>query len=400
MTQSSTPNIIITLTLLTAVPLMSLNMFLPSLGIMAQDFNVGYDTMAMAVSGYLIFTAVLQLLAGPVADRFGRRPVLLASLGLFAAASFGCALAENFNNFLFFRVLQGAVITGSVLSRAIVSDVAAPKQATIILGYIGMAMSLAPILAPSLGGFLSDAAGWRANFWFYAGTGIALWALVWIRLPETSSAQRAGAAVFIKSYFELIKSGHFWAYTLIMAFSIGAFYVFVSGVPLVAVEQLNMTQSQIGLAIGSMTIGFLTGSFLSSQLARRHAANTVILMGRSIAMFGLLVCLLLLWTNSVPPWALFGGAICAGLGNGLTIPSASSAILFVRKDLAASASGLFGTVIVVFGAIFSTITGALIQAHPTAIVLISLMLMLSLISLSIAIWICSGSHKAHPEHVG
>ena len=149
-----------------------------------------------------------------------------------------------------------------------------------------------------------------------------------------------------------------------------------------------------------MTIGFLTGSFLSSQLARRHAANTVILMGRSIAMFGLLVCLLLLWTNSVPPWALFGGAICAGLGNGLTIPSASSAILFVRKDLAASASGLFGAVIVVFGAIFSTITGALIQAHPTAIVLISLMLMLSLISLSIAIWICSGSHKAHPEHVG
>ena len=123
MTQSSTPNIIITLTLLTAVPLMSLNMFLPSLGIMAQDFNVGYDTMAMAVSGYLIFTAVLQLLAGPVADRFGRRPVLLASLGLFAAASVGCALAENFNNFLFFRVLQGAVIAGSVLSRAIVSDV-------------------------------------------------------------------------------------------------------------------------------------------------------------------------------------------------------------------------------------------------------------------------------------
>ena len=84
MKQFSTPNIIITLTLLTAVPLMSLNMFLPSLGIMAQDFNVGYDTMTIAVSGYLIFTAVLQLLAGPVADRFGRRPVLMASLGLFA----------------------------------------------------------------------------------------------------------------------------------------------------------------------------------------------------------------------------------------------------------------------------------------------------------------------------
>ena len=290
MKQFSTPNIIITLTLLTAVPLMSLNMFLPSLGIMAQDFNVGYDTMTIAVSGYLIFTAVLQLLAGPVADRFGRRPVLMASLGLFAVASVGCALAETFSSFLFFRVLQGAVITASVLSRAVVSDVAAPKQATVILRYIGMAMSLAPILAPSLGGFLSDAAGWRANFWLYAATGIGLWAMVWIRLPETSGAQPLGASAFIKSYFELIKSLHFWAYTLIMAFSIGAFYVFISGVPLVAVEQLDMTQSQIGLAIGSMTLGFLTGSFLSSQLASRLAANTLILLGRSIATFGLLSC--------------------------------------------------------------------------------------------------------------
>ena len=209
----------------------------------------------------------------------------MASLGLFAVASVGCALAETFSSFLFFRVLQGAVITASVLSRAIVSDVAAPKQAT---GYIGMAMSLAPILAPSLCGFLSDAAGWRANFWLYAATGIGLWAMVWIRLPETSGAQPLGASAFIKSYFELIKSLHFWAYTLIMAFSIGAFYVFISGVPLVAVKQLDMTQSQIGLAIGSMTLGFLTGSFLSSQLASRLAANTLILLGRSIATFGLL----------------------------------------------------------------------------------------------------------------
>ena len=399
MKQSSTPNIIITLTLLTAAPLMSLNMFMPSLGIMAQDFNVGYDTMAIAVSGYLMFTAVLQLLAGPVADRFGRRPVLLASLGLFAVASIGCALADNFSSFLFFRILQGAVITASVLSRAIVSDVAAPKQATVILGYIGMAMSLAPILAPSLGGFLSDAAGWRANFWLYAATGIGLWAMVWIRLPETSGAQPHGASAFIKSYFELIKSIHFWAYTLIMAFSIGAFFVFISGVPLVAVEQLDMSQSQIGLAIGSMTVGFLIGSFLSTQLALRLAANTVILLGRSLTVFGLLSCFVLIWTNILPPWALFGGAICAGLGNGLTIPSASSSILFDSKNQAASASGLFGAVIVVFGAVFSTITGVFIQAQPTALALIGLMLLLSLVAFGIAVWMWYGALNTKQEQL-
>ena len=223
--------------------------------------------------------------------------------------------------------------------------------------------------------------------------------MVWIRLPETSGAQPLGVSAFIKSYFELIKSTHFWAYTLIMAFSIGAFFVFISGVPLVAVEQLDMSQSQIGLAIGSMTVGFLIGSFLSAQLTLRLAANTVILLGRSVTVFGLLSCFVLIWSNILPPWALFGGAICAGLGNGLTIPSASSSILFDSKNLAASASGLFGAVIVVFGAVFSTITGVFIQAQPTALALIGLMLLLSLVAFGIAVWMWYGALNTKQEQL-
>ena len=184
-----------------------------------------------------------------------------------------------------------------------------------------------------------------------------------------------------------------------MAFSIGAFFVFISGVPLVAVEQLDMSQSQIGLAIGSMTVGFLIGSFLSAQLALRLAANTVILLGRSVTVFGLLSCFVLIWSNILPPWALFSGAICAGLGNGLTIPSASSSILFDSKNLAASASGLFGAVIVVFGALFTTITGVVIQAQPTALALIGLMLLLSLIAFSIAIWMWYGALNTKQEQL-
>mgnify|MGYP006238338031 FL=1 len=94
---------------------------------MAAEFNIGYDTMAMAVSGYLVFTAFIQIIIGPIADRFGRRPVLLVSLGLFFMASCGCALVESFTSFLIFRVLQGAVATGSVLSRALLSDIVPPK---------------------------------------------------------------------------------------------------------------------------------------------------------------------------------------------------------------------------------------------------------------------------------
>ena len=100
------------LILMTAVPLLSLNMFLASLGVMAHEFGIGYDTLAMALSGYLIFTAFIQIIIGPIADRFGRRPVLLISLTLFSIASCGAALAESFVTFLIFRVFQGAIATG------------------------------------------------------------------------------------------------------------------------------------------------------------------------------------------------------------------------------------------------------------------------------------------------
>ena len=290
------------------------------------------------------------------------------------------------STFLFYRILQGAVITGAVLSRAIVSDVAAPKQAAVILGYIGMAMSLAPILAPSIGGFLSDAAGWRANFWFYAGTGLGLWLLVWARLPETSSVQNTGTSKFIQSYLELLKSTRFWAYTLTMAFSIGAFYIFISGLPLVAAEQLGMTQSQTGLAMGSMTVGFLSGSFLSSRLSSKQSLNTMILLGRTTATFGLLCCFVLLWAGLVPPFVLFGGTFFAGLGNGLTIPSASSAILLCARTVGQCFGSLARSS---WSSVHIYDDYGVICKSATAAALISLMLALSLVSLSIAFWLAA-----------
>jgi len=377
----------LTLVLLTAVSLMSFNMFLPSLGVMAIEFGVGYETMALSVSCYLAFTAILQLVVGPIADRYGRRPVLLTSLVIFSVASIGCAFADDFPTFLIFRVLQGSVITGAVLSRAIVSDIAEPNRAASLLGYIAMAMSLAPILSPTIGGIISELAGWRANFWLYTGLGIALCALVWVQLPETSNGSSDDSTSFVQSYLELLVSLHFWAYALVMALSIGAFYVFISGVPLVAAEQLGMSQVQIGFGIGSITIGFLLGSFLSGRLSAAHDLNTMILLGRSVASIGLFACFLVLWAGCQTPWSLFGGTIFVGLGNGLTMPSANSAVMAVRKDLSATASGLSGAIMVAMGAVLSAVTGTIVKAQPNVITLVGAMMALSVASLVVAAWI-------------
>ncbi|MGA0229106.1 MAG: MFS transporter, partial [Paracoccaceae bacterium] len=125
-----------TLVLLAALPLLSLNMFLPSLGVMAEEFKVGYDAMALTISTYLLFTAVIQLIAGPVADRYGRRPVVVFGLMIFCISSLGCALAQSYEAFFFWRAVQGAVAIAGVLSRAIVGDVFSPQRSASVLGYI------------------------------------------------------------------------------------------------------------------------------------------------------------------------------------------------------------------------------------------------------------------------
>ena len=382
------PRLIVTLILLTAVPLMTLNMFIPSLSVMAEDFEVGYDTMALAISLYLAFSAVIQIVAGPLADTYGRRPVLLAGLLVFVLASIGCALATEYWLFLVFRLLQGAVISGSVLSRAIVNDLASPRQAASVLGYIAMAMSLAPIFGPTLGGLLGESLGWRSNFWVYVFAGTGLWLLVLILLPETANPDgRADRRQFFHSYHTLLTSGPFWAYSMIMSFSVGVFYVFISGVPLVAGVQLGMNQFEVGLGIGSITVGFMLGSFVSGKLPTSVSLNIMLKTGRYIASAGLLSSLLLVFAGWISPWALFGGTVLVGFGNGLTMPSANSLAMSLHPHWAASAAGVSGAIIVLVGAVLSTITGLVLEVSPTVSTLQMLMLVPTLLGLLIAIWV-------------
>ena len=306
MARASDSKPILTLILLTSVPLLSpQHVSAPSLGVMAGEFRVGYDTMSLAVSGYLAFTAVIQILAGPVADRYGRRPVLLASLALFVAASVGCALAVSFEAFLFFRVLQGAVVTGTALSRAIVSDIAGLKQTASILGYMAMAMSLAPIIGPSIGGFLGEIAGWRANFWVFTGAGVGLWVLVLVQLPETARVETSETVRPLcdptGNCWPTCISGHIrssWLSRLAGSLPLSP------AIPYVAGEQLGLPESQIGLGMATITIGFLFGSFLTGRYSASRDLDKMILFGRIMANLGLVGCLAVLLAGWVTPWSL------------------------------------------------------------------------------------------------
>lgn len=387
MKPASSPPHLATLVCFTGLAVLSLNMFLPSLANMAADFQADYAVVNLSIAGYLAVTAVLQLVLGPLSDRFGRRPVMLTALCVFVVASLGCTLATNVWVFLAFRVLQGAVIAGWAVSLGAIRDTAAPQKAASLIGYLSMAMAVAPMLGPIFGGTLDALFGWRASFVAFTAFGSALLLLAWIDLGETNLNRAETFGQQLRSYPALLGSGRFWGFSLCMAFSVSAFYAFLSGVPLVARGALELPPEKLGLYMGSITGGFFVGSFLSGRFAKRVSLTTLILCGRAAACLGLVVGIGFVLAGIVSEPTFFGATLCVGFGNGLTMPNGNAGVVSVRPDLAGSAAGLAGALMVGTGAVMTSITGLLVTEENAPLTLLTVMLVSSALGLLAVLWV-------------
>lgn len=384
---AQTPPRMITLILMASVGILTLNMFLPSLNHMAEDFGVDYALVNLSVAGYLAVTAVLQVIMGPLSDRYGRRPILLFSMGLFTAASVGCLLAENFWVFLTFRMLQGAVISATALSRAAVRDMFSAQDAAGVLGTITMVMAVAPMLGPGFGGVLDQLFGWRASFAAFVAMGVGMTVLIWVDMGETNLNPSETFLKQFTTYPELLGSRRFWGYALCLAFSVGAFYSFLGGAALVSGAEFDLTTAQLGIGMGSITGGFAFGNFLMSRLAKRKALSTLMIWGRVTACVGLTGGLICLMFGVVEVYTYFGAVIFVGIGNGLTLPACTVGAMSVRPKLAGSAAGLSGALMVGGGAVMTSITGTMLTPQNGAWLLLTIMLVSSFLGLLAAYYV-------------
>ncbi|MTH99670.1 Bcr/CflA family efflux MFS transporter [Roseibium sp. RKSG952] len=387
MRAAQTPPSLITLIFATALSVLSLNMFLPSLARMGEDFQVDYALVNLSVAGYLAVSAVLQLIMGPLSDRFGRRPILLISMSIFALASLGCVLAESIWVFLGFRLLQAAVVAGPVLSSASIRDLYTPNEAASKLGYVAMAMALAPMLGPMLGGALDMLFGWRAGFVLYSALGAGLLLLLWADMGETNTNRSATFSAQLREYPHLFRARRFWGYALCAAFSIGGFYSFITGAPLVAAVWFNLSPAMLGLGIGIITGGFMVGNFITGRIAARTQLTTMILIGRVFASIGPLCGLLLFLADQGSVWVFFGSAVFVGFGNGLTNANASAGVMSVRPKLAGSAAGLSGAMIVALGAVLTSMTGAFVTPENGPFLVLGMMFASSFIGLLAVLYV-------------
>jgi Bcr/CflA subfamily drug resistance transporter len=378
-----TPPGLITLALLSAVSMLTLNMILPSLPSMARDLAAREAVVALAVSGYMLVAALFQLTLGPLSDRFGRRRVMLLALCIYLVASLGCTLASDVTTLLLCRVLQGVIVAGAVLSSAVIRDQYPPNESAGKLGAISAATAVAPMLAPVLGGLLDVALGWRAVFALYTALGAVLLVLVWFDMGETRAPGMPAPRQ--ADWSALLGSARYWAYVLCTAFSVGTFYVFVTGVPYVATQLWQMTPAQVGMGLGSITGGFMLGAAITARVAPRRGIYGLIRVGRLVPTVAMLLAWVLFAAGVSHPLALFGLTIFVGVGNGLTLANANAGALSVRPDLAGTAAGLAGALSIGLGAVLSGLTALAVERAATPALLTALMLACVLMSLAAAL---------------
>ncbi|KPA22102.1 Bicyclomycin resistance protein [Shimia sp. SK013] len=370
--RQSPPNIA-TLILLAGVSALCMNIFLPSLPSMTAYFDTNYGVMQLSIAVYLAVNAVLQIVVGPISDKFGRRPVILWGLLVFLVATIGCIYAPNVAVFLAFRMMQAAVVVAMVLSRAVVRDMVPADQAAGMIGYVTMGMTVVPMLGPALGGVLDQFFGWQASFWMLFFAGLAIFWLTWRDLGETKSSSGLSLAQQFKEFPELLLSPRFWGYSLANGFTSGAFFAYLGGAPFVATQLFGMSPGQMGLYFGAPALGYFFGNFFSGRYSARFGVNRMVLAGCTIAGLGVALSLSIFAAGYGSALVFFGFMTFVGIGNGLAIPNATAGALSVRPHLAGTASGLAGAIMLGGGAALSALAGALLSTETGAFPLLWLM---------------------------
>ena len=353
---------------------MAMNIFLPVLPLIAAELSTTPAMAQQVLTLFLATTAVAQLFIGPLSDRFGRRPVLLATTGLFVAATAVCLLATSIEMLLAGRVLQASTAASIALSRAIIRDLYDRSKAASMIGYVTMAMAVIPMVSPAIGGYVGEAVGWRGPFWVLLLVGTGLLALIYLDLGETHAPRPGqGAKAQLRDYAALLREPAVWGFVATSTFASGAYFAFLGGAPFVGGEVIGMSPSAVGWNFMFVALGYIGGNFLSGRYSERIGIEPMMLYGGLVAAVGVGLSLALMLLFEPRAAFLFWPMTMVGMGNGMTLPNANAGVVSVRPELAGSASGIAGAMQIGGGAALATLAGALISVENAGLPLFVIM---------------------------
>ena len=359
---------IVLLALATAMAPAALHMLVPALPLLAVVFDATPSAVQLVLTLFLVGIATGQLVYGPLSDRFGRRPVLIAGLVLFLAGTLLCGIAWSLPALIIGRTLQAlGGCAGMVLGRAIVRDVYDRERSASALATIMMVMSLAPSLSPAIGAYLAEWSGWRADFVLLGMVGTAVLILTAVRLEETRAPAPVNFVGMIGSFILLLRSPAFLGVTFATSFTSASWFTFLAAAPYLLARLLHEPPSTYGLMILLPMAGYILGNVGVVRLSMLLGGVRLFILGLALSLAS--GVMLAFWClGDLTPWALFVPMALSSVGNGMSQPPGVAAGLSVYPRIAGAASGLLGFMQMTVAAFGTLLLGLLPRDNVVAMV--------------------------------
>ena len=338
----------------------AIDTYLPAFSSISNSLGATPFQMQQTLSAYLIGFSVMMLLHGALSDSFGRRPVILGGLAMFALASLICSAANHIGVLIAGRVLQGMSCgAGIVVSRAIVRDLFAAVQAQRLMSQITLFFGIAPAIAPIIGGWLLVLTGWRSIFWFMMTAAILLCVLAWITLPETlprESRQPFSPAPLMRGYWSVLSEPRFMLLTIASGVPFSAVFIFILSAPNLLGKHLGLPPTQFFWLFVSCISGIMGGAWVSGRVAGRIRRERQIGIGFTILLG--IAAANVLWHLFFPPTpASVMGPVCLlAFGWSLLTPCITLMVL----DLFPKRLGLASSLQAFFAGLSNAITAGVI----------------------------------------
>jgi DHA1 family bicyclomycin/chloramphenicol resistance-like MFS transporter len=343
----------------TAVAPASLHILVPALPVLAVVFDASPGAVQLVLTLFLAGIAAGQLVYGPVSDRYGRRPVLIAGLSLFLFGTALCGFAWSLPVLIIGRTLQAlGGCAGMVLGRAIVRDIYERERAASALATIMMVTSLAPSLSPAIGAYLAEWGGWRADFILLGILGAAMLILTAAKLEETHAPAPINLVGMIRSFIVLLRSPAFLGIAFATAFTSTSWFTFLAAAPYLLSELLHEPPSTYGLMILLPMAGYILGNAAVGRLSVLIGTTGLFIAGLGLS-FASGVMLAFWCFSGLSPWAMFVPMAISSIGNGMSQPPAIAAGLSIYPRIAGAASGLMGFMQMMIAALGTLLIGRL-----------------------------------------
>jgi len=389
------PWLLALLAALVALGPLSVDVYLPAMPTMMAALDTDIRHMHLTLSSYLTGFALFHLACGPLADRFGRKPILIGGTVLFVAACVGCSLSETVDELVFFRFIQGVgACVGPTLARAVARDIFGPTRAARALSLIAMMMALAPAIAPAMGGVMMLWLPWPSIFVFLAVYGIAMIMLIHVFLGESlPQRQSLHPLSILVNYGTLLRSPMFLMATFASGFMYAGFLAYLASSGFVYIDMLGVPVEYFGLTFITSVLGYMAGSGLSARLTKRYTSEQMVLAGAALAAVaaGTVWIGAQLLPDSIAVMMLPMMFYCMGIG--LILPNAMAIALSPFPYIAATASALLGFVQMSLSAFATAIVGNYLVDSPAPV----LNFMLAISGLALLLSVVLFRVRAHPK---